>query len=485
MKKIFLLPFLAFFFLGVCSFLLMDVKRNNVPGEIPNGKSSGFTTNYASAYLGATLTDFSPACKGASAVLNEDKEKYMLCACTARRKMFTVQLIREIEVRMITLVNLEHFSSGVKNFTLLASKKYPTTEWRVLGSFEATPWRGTQHFDVSMEEPVRFLRLLWVTSHGHDAWCTLTTLRVFGVDVLETLTENYGQEVDDLLQKTLDAAPLALPRVSAPSTSGLGDADGPPDALAMKLSPQGEKKPRGKKLLSALLDQVGDIVAGAVDNRGGDKHGDHKGGSGSNNSNNISSGGGGGSGSWTIVDYCSDEAEDDKTYAMCRPEEYRAYVARSRCTCPARPAFVSRVTLQSKSYQGGTALQILAQMSKHLKILQTELDESYSRQEEMRKKLEHTEKRLGILGTHLHDTLRITHDYRDKFLELKREVDVMNSRFLLRLESDELKKRNEMLWMWVVCSNVVAFVSLVASLFLSCPQFPSGGRRFSLRRFSQ
>ncbi|RNF26177.1 uncharacterized protein Tco025E_01577 [Trypanosoma conorhini] len=464
MKRDRLLALLALAVLTLtCGLLVVNSWTSGGREESPPGKSSSFTTNYAAAYLGATLTDFSRACKGASSVLNDEKEKYMICACEATRKLFTVQLIREIEVRVVTLVNLEHFSSSVKKFMLLGSKKYPTNEWRVLGEFEASPWRGAQHFDVPPQEPVRFLRLMWVTSHGDDSWCTLTAFKAFGVDVLETLTQDYGGEVEELLQGPLDRALPAPPSFVAPtppaSTGVDARASGPAAGLQR---PSEGTKPRGDAALEKLFRQVDAIVLAGAGRSGNGSSDD-------------------GDAAADSSSRCDDGDFLDNASQTCMLHERQAFLSSSRCKCFPRPPLFGKMALAPKPFQGGTVLQIIAQMSKHLKMLQQELEEASARQRAMQARLESAEVAVASIRLHLRETLRFTCDYSERFIELKKEMDAVKARLALALEPRGRKGGRVTLQMWVACSNALAFVALLAACFVPRPTIPIGARRFTLR----
>lgn len=159
------------------------------------------TTNYASAFLGAKLVDYHKEAKGVHHLLNEDKEKYMIIPCDADKKRFTIQLSREIELSMIALSNLEYFSSPVKEFMLVGSSRFPCVApaclWRVLGSFEAKFTRTTQYFQVPRHSSIRYLRFLWISQHGNEKFCTMTTLQAYGTDVLETLAAELSHDVEE------------------------------------------------------------------------------------------------------------------------------------------------------------------------------------------------------------------------------------------------------------------------------------------------
>ncbi|KAG5473021.1 hypothetical protein CUR178_02937 [Leishmania enriettii] len=214
----------------------------------------GLSTNYASLYLGATVVSTEPpSCQGGSALISDSVDRYVLCPCDAPRKQFVVQLIRDVEVRAVMVRNAEHFSSGVRNFTLLGSLKYPTSTWFVLGRFEAEQRRGRQYFDVAPCTQVRFIKLQWATSYGPEPWCTITSFQVYGIDALETLTrfdeENLraGEDVfelgdghrgspgmDRFRRKALPSpqrdvtVPSAAGSRAAPSMSGAAPAIGAP-----------------------------------------------------------------------------------------------------------------------------------------------------------------------------------------------------------------------------------------------------------------
>lgn len=156
------------------------------------------TTNYASGYLGANIADHSSKAVGVRNILNEGKEKYMIVPCSTPRKQFTVQLSREVHVDLVALSNREYFSSSVKNFTLLGSLAYPCSPpscyWRVLGNFQANFSKGVQVFPVESQAPVRYVRFLWVSRHGRERSCTMTSFQVYGTDLLENLAAELAAD---------------------------------------------------------------------------------------------------------------------------------------------------------------------------------------------------------------------------------------------------------------------------------------------------
>lgn len=165
--------------------------------EEMQSKMPGLTTNYAAQLLGATVVSVEPAvCNGGGALISDNADKYMICPCAALRKQFIVQLIRDVEVRLVMVQNVERFSGGVRGFTLLGSRRYPTDRWEVLGRFEAAHRRGRQYFEVAPHSTVRYVKFQWTSSHGSEPWCTMTGFQVYGIDVLETLAR-YEEEVEE------------------------------------------------------------------------------------------------------------------------------------------------------------------------------------------------------------------------------------------------------------------------------------------------
>ncbi|KAG8345534.1 hypothetical protein TRVL_03635 [Trypanosoma vivax] len=431
MKK-YRFQFLALF-IAVCSLLICFFY--NSPGrsfnkERPSERATRFTTNYASAYLGATLADFTPGCQGASSVLNEDGEKYMICPCELRRKFFTVQLIRGIEVHILTLVNNEHFSSGVKNFTVLGSNRYPTNEWRVLGHFKAEPWRGTQHFDVAPQQPVRFLRFLWATSHDKHSWCTLTSFKAFGVDVLETLTEDYTVSVEQQQQEQEEEEVNSQHQHPSPKEgqekSPLPAASPPCDqadaTLGTSCFQYGSQSP-GPRMsgedytVPGALPYHGDVVGIG---RGGNKFG---------------------SGSFSYLrnpsleallqSYCDYPLMANNISMVCLPHERHLYEFRALGLCTSRGTFGGRGTLVPKLVPTSTALLMLSQINRQSKLLQQGVEELRSRVEMAEKRLSHIDSTLLFLASHARESKRIASDYREKLHTVLKEVEVLKSKHLL------------------------------------------------------
>ncbi|KAL9039677.1 MAG: hypothetical protein Q9214_004780, partial [Letrouitia sp. 1 TL-2023] len=138
------------------------------------GKTCKERSNYASFDCAATVLKTNPESKGATYVLLENKDSYMLNECTAKNKFLIVELCDNILIDTIVLANYEFFSSIFRTFRVSVSDRYPVRidKWRDLGEFEARNAREVQAFLV--EEPqiwARYLRIEFLTHFGNEYYC--------------------------------------------------------------------------------------------------------------------------------------------------------------------------------------------------------------------------------------------------------------------------------------------------------------------------
>jgi len=158
------------------------------------GKTCKERSNYASFDCAATVVKTNPECKGATSVLVENKDSYMLNACSAKNKFFIVELCNDILIDTIVLGNFEFFSSTFRTFRVSVSDRYPVKleKWKDLGTFEARNSREVQAFLV--ENPLiwaRYLRVEFLTHYGNEYYCPVSLLRVHG----KTMMDDYRNEV--------------------------------------------------------------------------------------------------------------------------------------------------------------------------------------------------------------------------------------------------------------------------------------------------
>uniref|UniRef100_A0A1D1XUW7 Uncharacterized protein slp1 n=1 Tax=Anthurium amnicola TaxID=1678845 RepID=A0A1D1XUW7_9ARAE len=152
----------------------------------PGGKEY----NYASATKGAKVLAFNKEAKGASNILDKDKDKYLRNPCSAEEKFIIIELSEETLVDAIEIANFEHYSSNLKDFELLTSLVYPTDTWIKAGNFTAANVKQAQRFSLQEPKWARYLRLNLMSHHGSEFYCTVSVLEVYGVDAVERMLED-------------------------------------------------------------------------------------------------------------------------------------------------------------------------------------------------------------------------------------------------------------------------------------------------------
>ncbi|KAK4801970.1 hypothetical protein SAY86_000173 [Trapa natans] len=188
----------------------------------------GAEYNYASASKGAKILAFNKEAKGASNILCRDKDKYMRNPCSTEEKFVVIELSEETLVATVEIANLEHYSSNLKEFEMLGSLTYPTDTWVKLGNFTALNGKMPQRFSLPEPKWTRYLKLNLLSHYGHEFYCTLSVLEIYGVDAVERMLE-------DLIS--------AVPETSAEETG------------EKKLLPQAESS-KGDDIYQNLVDEL-------------------------------------------------------------------------------------------------------------------------------------------------------------------------------------------------------------------------------------
>ncbi|XP_008805841.2 SUN domain-containing protein 4-like [Phoenix dactylifera] len=152
----------------------------------PGGKEY----NYASATKGAKVLDFNKEAKGASNILDKDKDRYLRNPCSAEEKYVVIELSEETLVDTIEIANFEHYSSNLKDFELLSSLIYPTDNWVKLSNFTAANVKHAQRFSLPEPKWARYLKLNLLSHYGSEFYCTLSVVEVYGVDAVERMLED-------------------------------------------------------------------------------------------------------------------------------------------------------------------------------------------------------------------------------------------------------------------------------------------------------
>ena len=107
--------------------------------------------NYASTDCGAKILAHNSEASNADSILVENKDLYMLNPCSAQ-VWFVVELCDLAHIKSIQIANFELFSSTPESFRVYVSKRYPTREWTMLGTFQARQEREIQTFPL--DEPI-------------------------------------------------------------------------------------------------------------------------------------------------------------------------------------------------------------------------------------------------------------------------------------------------------------------------------------------
>lgn len=161
---------------------------SDVVNAAPTIHQEAAQRNYASRECGAKVLFSNEETENKNAVLNEkEKDDYMRNPCEgAQHKWLIIELCETVQPTVIELANFELFSSGPRDFRLLASERYPSNEWVSLGEFVAEDTRNVQRFPIlAARVYAKFIRLELLTHHGHEHYCTLSLVRVLGVSMVD------------------------------------------------------------------------------------------------------------------------------------------------------------------------------------------------------------------------------------------------------------------------------------------------------------
>ncbi|MQL76280.1 hypothetical protein Taro_008669 [Colocasia esculenta] len=221
----------------------------------PGGKEY----NYASATKGAKVLAFNKEAKGASHILDKDKDKYLRNPCSVEGKFVIIELSEETLVDTIEIANFEHYSSNLKDFELLSSLVYPTDAWVKNGNFTAANVKQAQRFTLKEPKWARYLKLNLVNHYGSEFYCTVSVLEVYGVDAVEKMLEDLISAQDALAGPEESKAEERSP---VEPTHG-GDTD--PGLLTEPVCEQCET---GKEIPASRIEILkGDVVDRVLDAR--------------------------------------------------------------------------------------------------------------------------------------------------------------------------------------------------------------------------
>lgn len=181
-------------------------------GSVHRVEPGGREYNYASASKGAKVLAFNKEAKGASNILDKDKDKYLRSPCSAEEKFVVIELSEETLVDTIEIANFEHYSSNLKDFELLSSLVYPTDNWVKLGNFTAENVKHAQRFALQEPKWARYLKLNLLSHYGSEFYCTLSVVEIYGVDAVERMLEDLisGQN-NEFASEEITSEQISIP----------------------------------------------------------------------------------------------------------------------------------------------------------------------------------------------------------------------------------------------------------------------------------
>lgn len=151
------------------------------------GKTYKDKFNYASVNCAATVVKTNSEAKGASAILTEVKDSYLINKCSSLNKFVVIELCQDILINTVVIGNYELFSSMFKDLKFLVSDRFPVVDgWRELGQYQAQNIRDVQSFDI--KNPLiwaRYLKIEILSHYGNEFYCPISLVRVHGTTMME------------------------------------------------------------------------------------------------------------------------------------------------------------------------------------------------------------------------------------------------------------------------------------------------------------
>ncbi|OWB56581.1 hypothetical protein B5S28_g2488 [[Candida] boidinii] len=180
----------------------LDISMFGVSPKDLEGKIYKDRFNYASFDCAATIIKTNSKAKKASAILNENKDSYLLNECSVANKFVIIELCEDILVDEVAIANYEFFSSGFKKLRFSVSGKFPVPAngWKVLGEFTAKNSRELQNF--SIKNPfiwARYFKIEILSHYGNEYFCPISTIQVHGKTMMEKFKMEEEEQIGDLI----------------------------------------------------------------------------------------------------------------------------------------------------------------------------------------------------------------------------------------------------------------------------------------------
>ncbi|EJS41656.1 slp1p [Saccharomyces arboricola H-6] len=144
--------------------------------------------NYASLDCAATIVKSNSEAIGATSILIESKDKYLLNPCSALQQFVVIELCEDILVEEINIANYEFFSSTFKKLRVSVSDRLPVVnnDWTVLGEFEAENSRDLQRFQIHNPQIwASYLKIDILSHYDDEFYCPISLIRAHGKTMMD------------------------------------------------------------------------------------------------------------------------------------------------------------------------------------------------------------------------------------------------------------------------------------------------------------
>lgn len=175
--------------------------------------------NYANLDCSARVHTSHRSARSPSSILSSKKDKYMLSPCSSgeEKQFVVVELCEDIRIDTVQLANFEFFSGVFKDFSVKVAKTYTTSDdgWVLAGTYKAKNIRGVQsfHTPTTLRDFYRYIRVDFHSHYGHEYYCPVSLLRVYGLTHLEQWKWDIWEEESHKLAR---AQAQVFPSIAEP-----------------------------------------------------------------------------------------------------------------------------------------------------------------------------------------------------------------------------------------------------------------------------
>lgn len=204
----------------------LDVAVPDTPAYLPETELSPHFRvpitdrfNYANLDCSARVHTSHRSAKYPSSILSSKKDKYMLSPCSSDKEeqFVVVELCEDIRIDTVQLANFEFFSGVFKEFSVKVAKTYTTSDdgWVLAGTYKGKNVRGVQsfHTPTTLRDFYRYIRIDFHSHYGHEYYCPVSLLRVYGLTHLEQWKWDIWEEES---RKLARAQPQVFPSITEP-----------------------------------------------------------------------------------------------------------------------------------------------------------------------------------------------------------------------------------------------------------------------------